>query len=940
MTQGFIKSENERLPVPLWAKKSRHGDMTWLPLAIHLADCAQAARLLWRDWVPEGVKRALAIGLRDDAESPLQPSDIEQARKLFIFLAAAHDLGKATPCFQYRPAFQVCPVEPLLLAALQQEGYQANSESRIFMTGRNCPHHSVMGQLLLEEAGLSKNAANVLGAHHGKPGSSDQLVEQSIERMPFAYGHVAEDGTKWKDAQQRLVELALSLSSWQSLTGLPEPDATAQLLLSALVIVADWIASAEDLFPLFVWQQPWEASNAVQMSAERAQRAWGKLELPLSWIPSLEWMQDDFFKLRFGKNIPDFAPRSAQQAAVAYAAGVVQPGILVLEAPMGSGKTETALAIAEIFAQKTERAGVFFALPTQATGDAMFARVKTWAEGLLDEGKQSIRLAHGKAQFNPDYLRLFEVDSAMGIEEKNQGHLIVHQWFAGQKKALLADFVVGTIDQLLLAALRQKHVMLRHLGLAGKVVIIDECHAYDAYMSRYLARALRWLGRYQVPVIVLSATLPAQRRKQVIAAYLGLDTPRRMAKLTGDWQPSQAYPLLTWTDGMKVSSASLPEGGQSIQVSIAPETEDCLPALLTGLMAGGGCVGIIRNTVKKAQQTAELLRSHFSADEVFLLHSRFLAPHRAAKEQALIRMLGKGGVRPQRLIVVGTQVLEQSLDIDFDLLVSDLCPMDLLLQRMGRLHRHERMRPESFREARCLILGLGAPGADNGPDSGSCAVYGDFLLARTYALLPKSLTLPSDIAHLVNDVYQTDIPLPVEIQGYEHMKHIWEKEMEGRRRRAGSFLLGAPGESVENLLDFPSAQNELAGQASVRDGDESIEVLLIVRGPEGLHVLEEGYGEICLHHDTPLDRKEATLLARQRLRLPASLCTPWRIQTTINELERMNAPLRLWQQSPWLAGELFLLMNKKNGVLLNGCHLCYDIENGLRIEESGDGVAP
>ncbi|HPY95347.1 MAG TPA: CRISPR-associated endonuclease Cas3'', partial [Clostridia bacterium] len=536
--------DSARLPASLWAKKSRTGEMAWLPLAVHLADCAQVARLLWRDWVPEGVKRTLALGLQGNEDTQLQQADLEKARRLFIFLAASHDLGKATPSFQYRPAFPACPVEPLILESLYQEGFQAGGGAPLRQASYQ-PHHSLAGQLLLERLGLSSKLANVVGAHHGKPGSSTDLIEKAIAKFPGAYGHRIADGAAWKEAQQALVSLALSLGGWQSLADMPVPDAPAQLLLSALVIIADWIASAEDLFPLFAWEKGWDIGDAVRISADRAKSAWARLKLPLSWIPGLSWMQNDFLSQRFAPAIPGFMPRLAQEAAVDHASGILQPGILVLEAPMGSGKTEAALAIAEIFAQKTERAGLFFALPTQATGDAMFARVQSWADGLLDEGRQSIRLAHGKAQFNPDYLRLFEADSTMGSGER-QGSLFVHEWFAGQKKALLADFVVGTIDQLLLAALRQKHVMLRHLGLAGKVVIIDECHAYDAYMSRYLARALRWLGRYQVPVIVLSATLPAERRKQVIAAYLGHETPRGMAGLTGAWQTSREYPLMTW----------------------------------------------------------------------------------------------------------------------------------------------------------------------------------------------------------------------------------------------------------------------------------------------------------------------------------------------------------------------------------------------------------
>ncbi|MHB1418236.1 MAG: DEAD/DEAH box helicase family protein [Bacillota bacterium] len=178
-----------------------------------------------------------------------------------------------------------------------------------------------------------------------------------------------------------------------------------------------------------------------------------------------------------------FASNAVQSIAVQTAATILAPGILVLEVPMGVGKTEAALVAAEIFAAKAKRKGVFFALPTQATSDEIFPRILKWVEKLDSEELHSMRLMHGKAQFNEAYHNLV---GGVNVGEDEDGGVIVHKWFEGRKKAMLDDFVVETIDQLLLAALKQKHVTLRHLGLANKVVIIDECHAYDAYMSQYL----------------------------------------------------------------------------------------------------------------------------------------------------------------------------------------------------------------------------------------------------------------------------------------------------------------------------------------------------------------------------------------------------------------------------------------------------------------------
>ena len=182
---------------------------------------------------------------------------------------------------------------------------------------------------------------------------------------------------------------------------------------------------------------------------------------------------------------------------------------------------------------------MFFGLPTQATSNGIFSRVREWLDHI--EGEKSIRLIHGKAQLNDEFSSLPKSRNIHGGDEVG-----VNEWFAGRKVSILDDFTVGTVDQILLAALKQKHLMLRHLGLSNKVVVIDEVHAYDAYMSVFLYRALRWLGAYKVPVVILSATLPISKRNALLEAYmigaeLGYD---RLPKPEG-FEINEAYPLLT-----------------------------------------------------------------------------------------------------------------------------------------------------------------------------------------------------------------------------------------------------------------------------------------------------------------------------------------------------------------------------------------------------------
>ena len=547
---------------------------------------------------------------------------------------------------------------------------------------------------------------------------------------------------------------------------------------------------------------------------------------------------------------------------------------------------------------------------------------------------------------NTDYLKLQQEpvpveDDADDPEER----VMVHQWFQGSKQALLANFVIGTVDQLLMAALQQKHVMLRHLGLAGKVVIVDECHAYDAYMNRYLDRALEWLGWYRVPVILLSATLPARRRAELIEAY----QQKRRPGPDAPWKTSCGYPLLTWTDGAQVQQKTIPLDTAARNVQTVRLTTEELPDFLSQKMQAGGCAGVIVNTVRKAQEAAQRLRQVLPEKEVQVFHAQFLMPDRAAREQELMRRIGKRSTAAERdgLIVVGTQVLEQSLDVDFDVMVTELCPMDLLLQRIGRLQRHpDRSRPQPLQTAVCAVLDTGTAEFDRGSE----AVYGQWLLWRTRACLPESICLPEDISPLVQKVYgweQADA-LP-ETEQSEGMCKAYEFAQAQRKERAQVYLVLQPKvhkrfkqlNTLDGWMQNVGAHSDAAARAAVRDGDPSVEVLVMQRRADGsIHFLPwQGNGR-AVASDQPPQPEDALQIARQKLRLPAVFGKAWKVDEVIRELEADNrSGLAAWQLSPLLHGELVLLLDENLTAHLAGMELCYDRENGLTYqkEETDEG---
>ena len=902
----------------LAGKSDPSGGGGWLPLWMHARDTAGILRYLAQKWLPEAVRHTLGL-------------EEELLYKLVIFLGMTHDGGKMTVAFQSNILRQLPEARERLQAHLSLPDTFLN---------RSATPHAMASEAILLELGCPPGVASVIGAHHGKPqqdGLNDFISEQ-LENHPENYWGHGREGI-WRAMWQEMLDSALQESGLSDVAELPDLTIPAELLLTGLLTMADWIASNTTYFPLV----PVEETGDETDYPARVECAWERLNLTAPWESPYNSMDAGAFRQQFG-----FPPNSLQQAVLETVDNISAPGLLIIEAQMGVGKTEAALAAAEVFANRCQAGGLFFGLPTQATANGIFDRLMDWAETQSEDMVHSIRLAHGMAELNVEYRQLFpgHATTEEDADRNNdpESGVLVHRWFQGNRQALLADFVIGTVDQLLMAALKQKHLMLRQLGLAGKVVVVDECHAYDTYMNCYLDRALTWLGRYQVPVILLSATLPARRRAELVNAYLGGRAEE------GGWQTSRGYPLLTWTDGRQVCQRTVPltEPGKTVQM--APLTEDQLPALLREKLAQGGCAGVIVNTVRKAQAVAAQLRQTLPEYEVLMFHAQFLMPDRAEKERTLLRRLGKHSTPAERdrLIVVGTQVMEQSLDIDFDFLVTELCPMDLLLQRIGRLHRRvdRTDRPLPLQTAQCAVLDTG----NESFDAGSKAVYGEWLLWRTRQLLPQAVVLPQDIPQLVQDTYgweEKDV-LPQDTDSVRRREEYLLKRGK-QEQKAAAFLIQPPTEHrlrprrnvLDNWMNGEQKGTEAAARAAVRDGDPSVEVLLMVRHEDGsVHFLpwqEEGRAVAA---DCPPCQADSVAIARQRLRLPGYFSKRWTVDRVINELEEQNRRLLPeWQQAPMLKGELVLLLDKNLTTHLSQTVLRYDRRDGLiwQKEEADEG---
>ena len=856
-----------------------------LSLVQHMLDTGSVAARLWDTWLAPGLQKRFSEHLK------LSMAD---TRALVCWLAATHDMGKATPEFACQFGKQEDGKHlSVYRERIEQEKFDIPEGLIPSKKDAQCPHSKYSQSILIDL--LTKNVvgmppeviitlASISGAHHGIPAGyfpkSDSLSNRILNDLS--------PKSKWRAAWQELYDITLerfgASSALQQLAqhGQAIP-VSVQFCITGFVIMSDWIASNPDFFPMGTFG-----------SAEQEQRArigWQALGLEQRWTAALDTNPDtpaaDLYASRFGWSNPTLRPM--QEVVVEAARSMQSGGMMCIEAPMGQGKTEAGLIAAEFLAQATGRTGVAFAAPTQATSNALFDRVIEWVEYQTSNVAQehggpiephSMFLGHSKNRFNKSYEAISEADifdesPTLGRENNRKTlrpgtSLARHSWLSGTKKGLLSSFVVCTIDQVLMTALQARHVMLRYLGLASKVIIIDEVHAYDAYMSKYLAAALYWLGQMNAPVILMSATLPSDIRNELMKSYAkGLKIGTKPLKLTTYSQSTLDldYPVihtLTAEDNgtPKKWKVEQPAEQTEIELKLIDDSPESVLNVLEPLANDHGCAAIICNTVGRAQEMHAFLSEQFGEEHVILTHSRFTATHRAEQEELLVSKLGKkahyseadgeDSSRPHRLIVVGTQVIEQSLDLDFDVMITDFAPVDLVLQRMGRLHRHDSRssseRTPAHRKPVCYVRGVETFGSQDKrprfPD-GSKAVYEPKILFSSYAqLLPhfdgEPIRIPADISPLVQKSYQKSMSDEIPKSwagGYMSAEQEYLQNQKNAITRASNYLLRVPtpddrtmADCMQHLLkpDDLRFSDEQIGEAKVRDTDASLEVIAIV----------------------------------------------------------------------------------------------------------------
>lgn len=786
----------------IWAKSGDADDGGHGLLAHMLDVAAVAAEILFQE--PPSTQKWLACAMGCDAHS---------AQNLVVAWVGLHDLGKATPGFQDKwPAGRIkdescgLPFHPVSLKQNQHDLASAALLQRLLL------------QVDLSPA-WAMGVAQAVSAHHGY----NFLSHQIRNGMPGG------EGKRWTSIRQEIFDFYWQELGKVSLLGQMEVGQPMVQWLAGLTSVSDWIASNSDWLPLGERADVLsEHYGEARQLARQALRSIGWTGFrPLLGYPRID--TDDLIARIIG--VPRGAARPLQAGADALLERTSGQTLLIVEAPMGEGKTELAFLAHLRLQAKNQHRGLYVALPTQATGNAMFDRAVGFLRAFGCEEPIDIQLAHGGAMFDE------RVHALRGIYGSGPDEVVTSSaWFAKGKRSLLSPYGVGTVDQALFATLNVKHHFVRLWGLSNKVVVLDEVHAYDTYTSGLIEALLRWLKALNCSAVLMSATLPQARRNALLHAWHGSHVD----------VPEYPYPRILASSEQGISGVSVASRPQSpIQVSAASEQ---LPDLVSEVMtqlSGGGCGVVIVNTVSRAQALYALLKEQVADDTVLMLfHARFPADERRALEQSVMTCFGREGRRPARAVLVATQVVEQSLDIDFDFMISDLAPIDLLLQRAGRLHRHQRERPPLHELPRLKVAGLNPSCLPELKQTAWGFVYDPFVLYRTWALASREPVwqLPWDIDRLVQTVYG-ETPLPDDLAAEERDaievvaqgEHLAIIQNEGRQAMYAAIDPGAEPQAA--YADKPRGNEDGDGlgiRNRTRLGEDSVAFVPV-------HVADDGW---------------------------------------------------------------------------------------------------
>lgn len=827
---------------PFWGKARRSEttkDIEWHPAAYHNLDVAVVAEAWWN--ASAIIRKHLS---KDTSEI--------HAQAWLLFFIALHDFGKFDARFQAKviELFRQWHADCRIPASNDIQNYRHGPAGYAWFITQKSQLLKRALDLNAHQAWLSWLAA--VTGHHG------HIPDYGNDSLTLIRGLPEGDSEARLAWIQTLEGLFLIPAGLSLADDPPLLDEGSRAFLAGFCSVCDWLGSndAPGQFEYVTAEMPLDIYLAQRrLIARRA--------LELAQLHQVSLATAGFATL-----YPEKSPRQIQTLVDTLPC---EAGLTLIEAPTGSGKTEAALALASRLMVAGLAEGVIFALPTQATANVMLGRLEQVANRLFPGGANLI-LAHGRDRYNPHYDALKNRAATITAQGSESATVHCADWLAAsRKRAFLGQIGVCTVDQILLAVLPVRHAFIRGFGLGKNVLIVDEVHAYDSYMLGLLTEVLTRQRQAGGSAILLSATLPSAQRDKLLNAW-GVDSAPQ-----GNHQD---YPLATYaTSGGQVTRYQVDDAHRPPLRGVSIETytvEAMRPdaGLVERILSAarvGAKVAVICNLVADAQELAQTLRQQAADIPVDLFHSRYRFHDRQAKETTVLGHYGPGRPEGGR-ILVATQVVEQSLDLDFDWLITQLCPMDLLFQRLGRLHRHpnDKKRPPGFDDPLATVLI--APNSHYG--FAQSKVYCEAILWRTEDLLKRNpvIEFPAAYRPFIEQVYD---------------EASWPEEPESVTKALGEHLGEAMAQRSQAL--------QLARTTINPFDDDDDKILAFTRsgeqGPQVLLTTADGKAPL-FRPDTPLaelaewDLRE--VLDLESVGVPDS----WRSVLPAAENYRIELPMR------------------------------------------------
>ncbi len=820
-----------------WGKADKEGNYHLLPY--HCLDVAAVADVIF-------VNNPLLL----TRFSSLLNIESALFQKIFLFFLTLHDLGKFADSFQG----QINGIYSKLNPESESKSYNIRHDSlgyilwnKEFLINRRGKLNGklVESNYFLLNSSQNRNIKDILNlfistttGHHGKPPSNTGYIGTPVD----TYSHFTKNNVT--DSYQFLSSIYDYFFQETELKELASIDHEKSILalkrssfwLAGLSVLCDWIGSNKDIFKFESSLIPLE-KYWTEFALPRAIVSIKKAGILPSKISNYATAQELFTKPSDSK---PFVPTPLQAACDSILLQN-EPQMIILEDVTGAGKTEASLILAKRIMATCGYEGLFIGLPTMATANGMYDRVTSFYKKLYEENTEpSLVLAHGARGLSDKFQKTIIADKisedVQYAADEESASASCSAWLAdSSKKATLADVAVGTIDQVLISILLSKFQSLRLFGMMNKILILDEVHAYDTYMNKLIETLLRAQAQIGGSVILLTATMPNKLKEKFISAFQ-LQKVKEEKK-----EPINHYPLITQVilnqPPVQIPVDTREEVRRTVKVEFIHD-EEGIYTLIQKSIQENKCVCWIRNTVTDAMNSYEILSSNpnYKKEKLILFHARFAMGDRLDKEQEVLKFFGKESNQKDRSgkVVIATQVVEQSLDLDFDIMITDLAPIDLIIQRAGRLHRHTRdalgNRISNKDEREKPILYLFSPEVIETPNKnwysavfrGGAKVYpdhGKLYLSAKILHQKGDLKMPEEARNLIEYVYSEKETIPrnlIEIS----------KENENLNKQKTS-------QAENNIIKFDSGYTAVENEtiwndinAPTRLGEETIKVVL------------------------------------------------------------------------------------------------------------------